>query len=368
MQVRSVRPSPAASASGRRSNACIAANPLGEISAPSAQAAHAPPAPVGDERRLRAALGARVEVRLVPGQPQQLSWKASASGSSAGRRDGPAAHLPGELEEAEQRPERALVRLLLGEEPEHRLRSDERDAEPVGILARLAVRSNQVDRGDRLQLAPALVQLELDVRAARAGRPRERVRRIPFDRPDPAAVERVEMKHPIRFTEADRAEDDRLRPVRPRCHRLKCRAGCPRNPGRGMFVRERDGTDSDLYDRVVRLLRAGQDAPRVARARLRGDRARRRPRLPAAAPRATGGWTVPQIVVDGELIGGYRTSSGAWTRRAFSTAARRPERQSRPPRRRSRSWQGGQYHVPRPATRVFSIGVPQRSHGSPARP
>ena len=31
-------------------------------------------------------------------------------------------------------------------------------------------------------------------------------------------------------------------------------------------------------------------------------------------------------------------------------------------------WQLGQYHVPRPATRIFSSGVPQRSHGSPVRP
>ena len=27
-----------------------------------------------------------------------------------------------------------------------------------------------------------------------------------------------------------------------------------------------------------------------------------------------------------------------------------------------------QNHVPRPATRVFEIGVPHRSHGSPSRP
>src|SRR5439155_25918681 len=31
-------------------------------------------------------------------------------------------------------------------------------------------------------------------------------------------------------------------------------------------------------------------------------------------------------------------------------------------------WQRGQYQVPRPAARIFSIGVPQRSHGSPVRP
>ena len=31
-------------------------------------------------------------------------------------------------------------------------------------------------------------------------------------------------------------------------------------------------------------------------------------------------------------------------------------------------WHDGQYHVPRPATTILSIGVPHRSHGSPARP
>src|SRR5439155_1130739 len=31
-------------------------------------------------------------------------------------------------------------------------------------------------------------------------------------------------------------------------------------------------------------------------------------------------------------------------------------------------WQDGQYHVPRPPARIFSIGVLQRSHGSPSRP
>ena len=74
----------------------------------------------------------------------------------------------------------------------------------------------------------------------------------------------------------------------------------------------------------------------------------------------TGGWTVPQILIDDRPIGGY-------------TELWRLDREGRldellaaeSPRRR---WQDGQYHVPRPATRILSIGVPQRSHGSPPRP
>ena len=37
-------------------------------------------------------------------------------------------------------------------------------------------------------------------------------------------------------------------------------------------------------------------------------------------------------------------------------------------RSQERGWQCGQYQVPRPATRVLSIAVPQRLHGSPPRP
>jgi len=55
----------------------------------------------------------------------------------------------------------------------------------------------------------------------------------------------------------------------------------------------------------------------------------------------------------------------------------RPSASGRPARHASRapqgeeaqiSWQRGQSHVPRPPTTMRSIGLPQRSHGSPSRP
>ena len=65
-------------------------------------------------------------------------------------------------------------------------------------------------------------------------------------------------------------------------------------------------TDSDLYDALVRLLRPREDAARLERARRT-----RRSRSTTTRPSArrvfdpTGGWTVPQILIDGRPIGGY---------------------------------------------------------------
>src|SRR3954452_3458503 len=66
----------------------------------------------------------------------------------------------------------------------------------------------------------------------------------------------------------------------------------------------------------------------------------------------TGGWTVPQIVIDGRPIGGY---TELWRLDREGTLA---ELLAAWPRSR---WHDGQYHVPRPATRILSIGVPHRS-------
>ena len=100
----------------------------------------------------------------------------------------------------------------------------------------------------------------------------------------------------------------------------------------------------------------------VARARVRGDLARRRSRASAArCIDLTGGWTVPQILIDGRPIGGY---TELW-QLDRSGELERAARSLRPSPGR---WQLGQYQVPRPAARIFSIGVPHRSHGSPSRP
>jgi glutaredoxin 3 len=72
---------------------------------------------------------------------------------------------------------------------------------------------------------------------------------------------------------------------------------------------------------------------------------------------ATGGWTVPQILIDGRPIGGY-------------TELWRLDREGRLDELLAAraGWHMGQNQVVRPATIVRAIGVPQRSHGSSRRP
>ena len=64
--------------------------------------------------------------------------------------------------------------------------------------------------------------------------------------------------------------------------------------------------DPDVHDPLVRVLRAGEGAPR----REGPPRTKRSDwtTTPSSGRRLrdlTGGWTVPQIVIDGQPIGGY---------------------------------------------------------------
>jgi hypothetical protein len=103
-------------------------------------------------------------VRLVAGEPEQLELEGEPERlERRARRPGRRFECTGELEESQQRCERALVRLLLGEEAQHRFGAAERHPQPMRILARLSMRPDQVDGRDRLQLTAALMQLEVDV-------------------------------------------------------------------------------------------------------------------------------------------------------------------------------------------------------------
>ncbi len=125
-----------------------------------------------------------------------------------------------DVEEPRQGRERALVPLLLGEEPKHRLGADQPDPEPVRILARRPVRADELDARDRLQLSASLVEDELHVRERFESRAEPRLRPPdPLrDGADAAAVERVEVEHPVCLPEPERAEHDGPRLVRPPGH------------------------------------------------------------------------------------------------------------------------------------------------------
>ena len=148
--------------------------------------------------------------------------------------------------------------------------------------------------------------MELDVRerlepAAEAGL---RLADALRDGADAAAVGRVEVEDAVGLAEADRAEDDGLGLVGASGHGSSS-LGDGNGPSR-FCVKTGGGPDSDVYDAVVRLLRAGEGAARRERARLRGDLARRRSGASGRRlQQLTGGWTVPQILIDGEPIGGY---------------------------------------------------------------
>ena len=100
----------------------------------------------------RAALDAARDVRQVAREPEQLQLEAERE-----RVDAPAASaaapLVEQVEEPRERTERPLVRLRLAEEPQHRLGADQPDVQPVGVLAHRVVRAEELDAGDRLQLA-----------------------------------------------------------------------------------------------------------------------------------------------------------------------------------------------------------------------
>src|SRR5581483_3512627 len=122
----------------------------------------------------------------------------------------------------------ALVPLLLGEEPQHRLGADQPDAQPVVVVPGRLVGAAQDDARDRLQLARALVQLELDVREGLEAPPeaRGRLAHALRDGAEAAALGRVEVEHAVGLAEADRPQDDRFGRIGARGHaRTSLRTG-----------------------------------------------------------------------------------------------------------------------------------------------
>ena len=168
------------------------------------------------------------------------------------------------------------------------------------------MRGAQVGAGHGLQLAGALVQHQLDVRerlepAAETGlRPPHAL----GDGADAAAVGRVDMEDTVGLAEPERAEHDRFGSVRP-----------GHSPS---LERPADGNDSapsavvrpvsriEIYTTRwcgycvrAKTLLDGKSIP-YDEVSLDNDPGFRRNLFDL-----TGGWTVPQILIDGTPIGGY---------------------------------------------------------------
>src|SRR5262249_7175242 len=116
-----------------------------------------------DEIAFLATLDAGAEMRQIAGHPEQLQLESEPERVVCGATGAPLA-LVERVEEARQRRERALVRLLLGEQAQHRLEPDQPDLEPVGVGTRPVVRPDQGRPGDGVELAAAVMEDELDVR------------------------------------------------------------------------------------------------------------------------------------------------------------------------------------------------------------
>ena len=161
-------------------------------------------------------------MREVAGEPEQLQLERENE-RVGGRPAGPGLELVEEIEETCQRPKRAVVRLLLGEEAQHRLGTDEADVQPVRLLPSGVVGAEQLHAGHRLQLPAALVEHQLDVaeRLEPGAEARLGLAHALGDRADPPAIERVEVEHTVRLAEAERAQHHRLGLVGPAGHRAQ---------------------------------------------------------------------------------------------------------------------------------------------------
>src|SRR5436190_4578150 len=175
---------------------------------------------IADERFSgRTALGAAREVRQVSREPQQLELERQRQRVERETRL-PRRSIVEQVEKAGQRFERTHVSFLLREQPQHRLRSDQTDAETVLLLTDTAMRTDELDASHGLEIAGSLVQQQLHVRQGlEAGT--EAGFRLPdslCDRTDTPAIEGVQMQDAICLPQPERTKDDRLRPVGAAAH------------------------------------------------------------------------------------------------------------------------------------------------------
>ena len=218
---RSPSPSPCASASGLQSRDTEAAKAfrgehhrLGRSTRGADGASRS--RQVADERVRAAALDAALEMRDVAGEPEQLELERERERVEGRPPPKPRGSAVERGEEPRQRLERALVPLLLDEEPQHRLGADEADRRAIRVLPCRSMRVDERRARDRVQLARALVEQELDMRE-RLQPPAEARRGLAHalrDRADASAVVRVQVEDAVGLGEPERAQDDRLRLVR----------------------------------------------------------------------------------------------------------------------------------------------------------
>ena len=140
-------PSAGASAIGDPRSARRPASPVGESPIPPwSHAAHT--APPADAEKATIPCSAPHSTQLSrcgrkPASQSSLSWNERTSGSRAGRPARLRRPRVQRIEESRQGEERAVVPLLLGVQPEHRLEADQPDLEAVRVDADRVVRADE---------------------------------------------------------------------------------------------------------------------------------------------------------------------------------------------------------------------------------
>jgi len=169
------------------------------------------------------------------------------------------------------------------------------------------MRPDQLDAGHRLQVAAALVQHELDM--AQRLEPRAEARlRLPHalgDGAHPTAVERVEVENAIGFAKAKRAQHHRLGLVDTAGHGSSVELGQVgiAEPGYAFeVVMPRIQMYTTRWCGYCVRAKALLESRGLAYEEISLDDD---PRFRQRLLDLTGGWTVPQILIDGRSIGGY---------------------------------------------------------------
>jgi len=184
------------------------------------------------------------------------------------------------------------------EQPIDRIAAPRRRVEGTRVLAQPGVAGERLGAGDRAQLRTALV--EHDPQAEEGlqtpPEPRPRPAHALGDRAQASVARGVEVKHPVGLAVADGAQHDGLGPQRRR-HRDRVKGVATVGVMASMIMYS---TDPCPFCRNAKALLAarGIDYEEISLARDADGRAELAGR--------TGMMTFPQILVDGELVGGFR--------------------------------------------------------------
>src|SRR3954468_8959626 len=187
----------------------------------------------------------------------------------------------------------ARVRVAVVEDPRHGLARARRAVERPGVLPEPRVRRDRLRRRDRQEVAAPLVehQVQAEERLQPAAEARARLAHALCDRAQSATMRGIQVEDPVRFAVADGPENDRLGLLR---------SGYRTILSEVMSQVTVYTTEPCGYCRVAKAL-LNKRGVQFEEINLAKD-----PEGRAELVRVTGMMTFPQVVIDGETVGGYQ--------------------------------------------------------------